>query len=568
MRLRALLHESPNYRPGELVLFVTHYYGSEVVMHSYLLALLFLFQAPNEPKPAIVEGTVLHAAAKTPIRKAKVSLTAIGFEGGGSVETADDGKFTLKDVKPGRYRLTAEKTGYETTAYGARKPGEATGQVIRIDAGAALSGISIALPKHGVIAGKVLDADNEPVPKVLVMALANMYYQNGRRTRLPRGTIPAMSNDLGEYRIGQLPPGKYIICAVPANFLQPTPQEKAAKPAVEEVGVTTCFPNLQQMSEATQLEIKDSTEISAIDVRLVKSRTVSVQGQIIGVPPGAGMVTILNMNAKGSGPIGNALNPRAYMQGSDGKFEFKNVSPGTYVLHTIPTGLGNTPFVVKATVDIGDRPVTDLKVPAIVPFEVKGKVVAEPGPELKMASIRVVLTPADEITSSLAMGTANADGDITLANLVPGRQRVTVAGVPWTHYIKEIRAGDQIAEGDEVEFADSSTPLTVTLAIGPGEITGMVRNEKGDPVPGANVALVPQPRRPFRIKSTRTDQNGIYKLPNVAPGEYLIVALDSVEAGALEDEEYLKPILSKLKKLKVENTEPLKADLPVLFVER
>lgn len=533
-------------------------------MLSYVSLALLLFQAPNEPKPATVEGTVVHAAAKTPIRKAKVSLRGIGFEGGGSVETGDDGKFVIKDVKPGRYRLNAEKTGYETTAYGARKPGEANGQEIRIDAGAALSGLDIAMPKHGVIAGKVLDADNEPVPRVLVLALANMYYQNGRRTRLPRGTIPVMSNDLGEYRIGQLPPGKYIICAVPAGYLQPNASEKV-KAAVEETGVTTCFPNVQQMHEATLLEVKDSTEITAIDVRLVKTRTVSVQGQIVGVPQGAGMVTILNMNAKGSGPIGNALNPRTFLQGSEGKFEFRNVPPGSYVLHTLPTGLGNTPFIVKSTVEVGDRPITDLKVPAVIPFEGKVKVNAEAGPELKMTSIRVILVPADEITSSAAMATANADGDATLANLVPGRHRVAIAGVPATHYIREIRAGDQIAEADEVDIADPSTVLTVSLSIAPGEITGLVRNEKGEGVAGAYVGLISQPRRPFRTKGAWTDQNGVYKLSNVAPGEYLIVALDTIEPGALEDDEFIKPFQQKLEKVKIENTQPKKIDLPLII---
>ena len=84
---------------------------------------LLLLQPPNEPKPSTLEGTVTHAGSKTPIRKAKVSLTAIGFEGGGSIETADDGKFILKDVKPGRYRLNAERTGYEATAYGGSQAG-------------------------------------------------------------------------------------------------------------------------------------------------------------------------------------------------------------------------------------------------------------------------------------------------------------------------------------------------------------------------------------------------------------------------------------------------------------
>ncbi len=527
---------------------------------------LLLLQAPEAPKLATLEGTITHAGSKAAIRKAKVTLQPTGSEEPNTVETGDDGKFTLKDIKPGRYRLTASKTGYETTAYGARTPGDALGQSVRVDPGAAIKTLDIGMPRHGAVFGKVLDADSEPVAKSLVIALANTYYQNGRRARLPRGAVPVISNDLGEYRIGELPPGQYVICAIPVGFYQPALGAKESKPGSEEVSVTTCYPNVGQVNEGTQLEIKDATEIPGIDIRLIKSRTVTVQGRITGVPAGAGTITILNLNSKSAGPMGNAIHPRAYVQSAEGKFEFKNVPPGSYILHTLPTGLGSAPFMVKTTIDVGNQPVTDLQVPALIPFEVKAKIKAEPAPDLKLASVRIILTPADEITSAIAKGTASADGDLTLANLVAGRHRVNITGLPPTHYVKEIRAGDQIAESDEIDVIDASTPLTISLASGKGEITGMASNDKGEPVPGATVGLIPSPRRSFRQRIVRTDQSGVFKLSNLPPGDYMMVALDKIEPGALDDEEYIKPIRSKLKKVTVEEGTAQNIDLPVLPV--
>ncbi len=530
------------------------------------LALLF-FQAPAEqPKPATLEGVVTHAATQTPIRKAKVSLSAIGFEGGGSAETADDGKFTFKDVKPGRYRITAEKAGYETTPYGVRRPGEGGGQVLRVDSGASFNTLNIALPKQGVIAGKILDSDSEPVAKALVMALGKTYAQ-GKQIWLPRGSVPVMSNDLGEFRIGQLPPGKFIVCAIPFNWVNPALPDSATKPATEEAAATTCFPNVPHLTEATALEIKDSTEVPGIDIRLNKTRTVSVQGHVTGLPSsGAGSVTILNLNSKADGPIGNALHPRAIVASADGKFEFRNVPPGSYIIHSLPTGLGNAPYVVKATVEIGDQPITSLDVPAFVPFELKAKITAEPDPDLKLPSIRAILTSADGINASVAMGSANPDGDITISNAVPGRHRIYFQGVPPTHYIAQLRLGDQILSADEVEISSAAAPLSIQIARSKNEVSGLVRDEKGDPTPGAAVALVSDPRRPYRMKFARTDQNGVFKIGGVAPGDYLAISIEPLLDGgnALEDEDYLKPLLSKMKKVKVQDGSSPSVELTVL----
>jgi hypothetical protein len=169
-----------------------------------------------------------------------------------------------------------------------------------------------------------------------------------------------------------------------------------------------------------------------------------------------------------------------------------------------------------------------------------------------MASVRVILQPADEITSSLAMATANADGELTLGNVVAGRHRVLITGVPATHYVREIRSGDEVAAGDEVEIAGSTTKLAIALALGRAEINGVAKNEKGDPVPGVHIALIPKPRRAYRMRTARSDQNGVFKLPTLPPGEFYLVALDSVDPGSLEDDEVIKPILSKMKAVKVE----------------
>ncbi len=535
-------------------------------MLQFCLLAAALLQAPaNEPKPATVEGSVVHAASNVPIKKAKVTLHSVSGSQTFSAETGDDGKFTVKDVAGGRYRLTAEKSGYETSAYGSKRIGDQVGQLLNVAAGASLTGLSVKLPKQGAIAGKVLDSSGEPVNSALVLALANRYYQSGRKARIPRGALPVMSNDLGEYRVGQLPPGRYIICAIPKAWLQPNPAaDKESKPEATEADVTACFPSAAQMGEATELEIRDGTELPSTDIRLVKTKTVSVQGRLTNVPAGAGTIALLTLNNRMMGPLGSSINPRAIVQGAEGRFEFRNVPPGTYTLHTLPTGLGNAPFVLKVDLTVGDRPLQNLEIPVSIPFEIKGKVNADPGPELNLPSIRVVLSGADDIVQSLAMANATAEGDLTLANLVPGKYRVQFAGIPGTHYVRELRSGDQVSQTDEVEISSPGTFLTVTLATSTAQVTGTVKNDKGEPVPGAMVALIPNPQRAFRFRLSRTDGNGTFRQQNMPPGDYRIVAFDSIDAAGLESEEFLKPFASKLKAIKVDEGGSQSFDLTVV----
>jgi hypothetical protein len=61
-----------------------------------------------------------------------------------------------------------------------------------------------------------------------------------------------------------------------------------------------------------------------------------------------------------------------------------------------------------------------------------------------------------------------------------------------------------------------------------------------------------------------TDQNGGFRLTTLPPGEYYLVALETVQPGSLEDDEVLKPILSKMTKVKVEPEGAQSFELTVL----
>jgi hypothetical protein len=90
------------------------------------------------------------------------------------------------------------------------------------------------------------------------------------------------------------------------------------------------------------------------------------------------------------------------------------------------------------------------------------------------------------------------------------------------------RPGTPVAIGDGQTFE-------TTIALAPaGVVTGLIRDEHGDPVPGLRVFAVDagQPQAPEPISVARgplgsgvdTDDRGIYRIFDLSPGEYLIVA--------------------------------------------
>ena len=75
------------------------------------------------------------------------------------------------------------------------------------------------------------------------------------------------------------------------------------------------------------------------------------------------------------------------------------------------------------------------------------------------------------------------------------------------------------------------------------ELEGAVTRKDGQPVPGAIVVLVPEPRlrvHPSLFRQSESDQSGRFQFKTVPPGTYFLFAWDDVEPGILWDPEFLK----------------------------
>src|ERR1700730_5650135 len=194
------------------------------------LAVLFALctSAQNKiPKEenCFVSGIVIKMADSAPLRKAHLSLKSVDDPNRviGAVTDAD-GRFALRAIDPGPYRLTVSRVGFVTQEYGQRKP-NTPGAVLTLHPGQELKDLIFRLIPASVISGRIFDDDGEPLPSVVVEAFRQVYSE-GKRSRTTTSRVE--TNDLGEYRLYGLPPGRYFVSSINPSWSRSAGEDDSA----------------------------------------------------------------------------------------------------------------------------------------------------------------------------------------------------------------------------------------------------------------------------------------------------------------------------------------------------
>jgi protocatechuate 3,4-dioxygenase beta subunit len=178
---------------------------------------------------ALIVGRVVDAATSRPVAGAIVRVAA-GSPGGapvsadapGTAMTNAQGEFLFRSLAGGAYGLTVQASGYIPAAYGQRRP-QGTADVVRVDAGARITDVSIRMWRYGAITGVVRDESGEPVVDATVRLLRRATVM-GRRQLVPILPASDRTDDRGVYRLGSLAPGEYAL-VVPSSTTTALPAQ-------------------------------------------------------------------------------------------------------------------------------------------------------------------------------------------------------------------------------------------------------------------------------------------------------------------------------------------------------
>lgn len=516
-------------------------------------------QSQQTPAPAVapedrctIEGQVINAITGEPLKKANLMLMRTDSPGSryGAVSDAG-GKFSIHDIDPGKYRLTAERNGFVRQSYNARGASMA-GQILTLSARDKLTGLAFKLMPQSVISGHVIDEDGDPVARVAVEALQYRYFQ-GKKQLMPWGA--GSTDDLGEYRIFGLKAGKYFLRAtyrdMEMGMTTPTTGARSGS-APEEGYAPAYYPGTADASSAATLTLTPGMEARGTDIRLVKTRAVRVRGVVVS-PDGRtrqGMIVML-FPRSASMMFSRMMAP---IQDSQGHFEIHGVTPGSYVLVANSFGDGIR-YSGRQTVEVGNSNIDDVQLALAAPVDLSAHVKIEGNANVQLNEVRVFLEPVLQAGMGSGGGTANSNGDLTVKNLAPVEYRPRVMA-PKGFYVKSIRYGDTDALDSAIDLS-SGAPGQLEILLSPdgGEVDGSVTNDKGEASTGAMVTLIPDGERrasSMFFKTGTTDQSGHFTMKDIAPGEYTVYAWDEVDYGAVQDPDFLKPFEDQGKKLKIE----------------
>ncbi len=342
---------------------------------------------------AMILGQVVSGDAGTPVRRARVNLSGAELRGQRSAVTDDEGRFVFTQLPAGRYTITATKAGHVTIAYGAKSPGRA-GTPIQLADGQKLESKAMALPKGGVVTGVVLDEYGEPAPGTPVRALRTVMRTGEKRlesagtdTTDDRGMYRIYGLQPGDYIVSAQPRNtgqlglQTSVAGEIENALQQMQQmlggagaglalgqagqggraggaaggrggqlgdllqgmgggrgqqvleqlQQQLSPDDEQaVGYAPVFfPGTASPSGAMPVAVTVGQERYGVDFQLQLVSTARVEGVVVsadGSSPGGTQVTLVPTDTLPGLPGGR----QTVRAGQDGRFTFRNVTPGQY----------------------------------------------------------------------------------------------------------------------------------------------------------------------------------------------------------------------------------------------
>jgi hypothetical protein len=550
-----------------------------------------------------LSGTALNAAVSNPLM---ISEIAAGSSTPQINATTDSsGRFSFRDLAPGRYTIRAQRDGY----FAAPSPGivgtpTLATSMVAVVAGQPNPEAIISLIHGSTVSGRVRDPNGQPASSMSVSAF-QLSYRDGRV--ILSNMVSKTTDDRGEYRIFWLPPGEYYIAATPPRpSTVVRPQDSWAR---------TFFPGATEARTAPPLAVTEASELAGIDINLQAVASVKVSGRVINTIAGPnGQVGTAAANflllSRDPANLTDSTVPQfinSAQNRTSGQFELRGVPPGSYdLLVTAPDGQGR-PFPSRTPIDVGSQDLDNVTVtirpgvPVKAQIVFDGKLIPAPPPQaapvpqagtiivnggtttvfnasppqspptmrLQLRSKESYASPFDSAVSSNI--TSDPSGAFVFPSVPEALYTFQVSGIPANAYVADIREGGVSIYDSGLKVTDQPpAPIEVIVNSNGPAIKGTVVDSAQEPVASAMVVLVPQESRRQNTalyKLSRSGTDGSFTLTAVPPGEYKLFAWESVATSAYMNADFLAKYEARGRPVTVAAGAGLNVQLTVISAE-
>lgn len=489
---------------------------------------------------AVIRGRVVAADTGAALRRCRVTCTTSGTGVQRRIAVTDgNGRFEFGNLPANRYFVSVERTGYAGATFGA-KPGHPRPGPIDLVKDEVFAQADFRLMKGGIITGRITDDRGDPVVDVMVTT--------GRRSS--RGFTPLTSgytDDQGVYRLWGLPAGSFYVLSRPERADIMTADGDA-------ISSVAFYPGVPSLAQAGAVTVRVGEEVAAIDFQVVPSRLARVTGMALdstGQPASAARGAIVSLNEA----TGSRTTVESFVVARSGAFDIVRLPPGVYQAWVMAARghalneLGTGEFTTHGE-DL------TLSITTTQASKVVGVLQSETGTFPRGdGALRVTAVAVDSGTidpslmttpGETRLGTVRANGEFELP-VFPGRTVLQVIGLPAGWQVRSILVGGRDVTGTPILVAHGAdvTKVQVVVSNQFADVSGHVVDHSGQPAQAAYVVLLPKERNQWMPGgvpgySDRANQRGRFRITNLVPGEYLLIALDEPDdPDRLTDHGYL-----------------------------
>ena len=383
------------------------------------------------------------------------------------------GNFVFESIDPGNYFVTTQRAGY------LRQDG-----TIVIGPSGSATVAAFKLTPESRIEGRVTNQAGEPFAGARV-SVSRWFGVGPFLHLLPAGDEATAAED-GSFVIADLPAGHYLVSATPPN--QPEPEQEKAR----ETDIATYFPGVAAAPSATLLNVVGGAVVQGIDIRVLKGVVSSVRGEAIDNSTGSPIANASIMLFR-DGPeqqVAAAAATRA-----DGTFEL-TAGPGDYIARARPlpssasdAGQSSTLFADQR-ITVGEENLEGVVLRLSAAATIEGRFIMEDTGRQPAPGPSIILYSASPSQFAGTQVPSNLDGSFLIQQLGPAEYAAGFAGLPAGTYVKSIHYGQQDVTNKSIRVTSGiGGTLEVLLSPHAADVSGVVRNQNGDPMPGIQVTV-------------------------------------------------------------------------------